>query len=203
MVLAAAVVAAVVGRLRLNGQRSGWPVLTLGVGVILAGCLALQLAMPETLALMRRDGPAIAQGQIWRLFTALWFQDHGVIGGGFNLVLLAMIGPPAETVWGRARWLLIYFVVGLICEVLALTWQPIGAGNSIAVLGLAGGLFALSLRRPAKRPDRWLAVAGLALGVGLAALRDIHGAAILLGGAAGWLLMLTPTSRVSDAPPLR
>ena len=54
--------------------------------------------------------------------------------------------------FSRPRWLLHYFGIGLAVEVLAYSWQPTGAGNSIAVCGLAGGVAVACLRGDSRLP---------------------------------------------------
>jgi hypothetical protein len=63
-----------------------------------------------------------------------------------------LIGAAAEQVLSRPRWLVHYFGIGLAVEVLAYSWQPTGAGNSIAVCGLAGGVAVACLRGDSRLP---------------------------------------------------
>ena len=78
-----------------------------------------------------------------------------------------------------------------------MAWQPEGAGNSIAVLGLLGGLFAYFLRQwPAGALGvRTLVLLALAGGAVLAAGRDIHGPALLAGALLGMGLAARPITR--------
>jgi rhomboid protease GluP len=188
LLLVALLAALLAARLQFPPGRGRVPLLTLGVLVLLALALAAQIAVPGLLTLFERDGNAIARGDYYRLSTALWFQDGGLAGGAFNLTMLLVVGASAERLWNRWAWLLLYFGVGWSIECLALWWQPVGAGNSIAVCGLAGGLLAPSLIRP-RLYGLWVIQAiGLGAAVALAWQHDIHGAAILLGAAAGLLL---------------
>jgi rhomboid protease GluP len=182
------IAALLAARLQFPPGRGKVPLLTLGVLGLLALALAAQIAVPNLLTLFERDGGAIARGDYYRLSTALWFQDGRLAGGAFNLTMLLVVGASAERLWRRWAWLLLYFGVGWAIECLALWWQPIGAGNSIAFCGLAGSLLAPSMARP-RRYGLWAIQAiGLGAAVALAAQRDIHGAAILLGAAAGLVL---------------
>ena len=112
----------------------GRPWLTGVVCALLVICLMAQLNLPDLLSHMERDGSAIRAGQFYRLFTALWFQDGGIVGGLFNIVMLAVLGVIAEQVLSRAAWLCIYLIGGLLSEVTAIAWQPVGAGNSVAYM---------------------------------------------------------------------
>ena len=190
-VLFAAMLAA---RVQFAPGRFRPPWLTLGVMALLALALAAQLVSPDVLLRYRRDAThIIGEGQYYRLFTALWLQDAGGRGGLYNLAMLGIIGASAEQYWDRRLWLACYFGVGLAIEVLALGWQPSGAGNSIAVFGLAGSLLALTRdRKPALYIPRAI---GVAAAVMLAWQRDIHGAAALLGAFLGMAFARTRWAR--------
>ena len=189
-VLFAAMLAA---RLQFTPGRTRLPWLTIGMMVVLALALAAQLAAPDLLPRFERDAGAIGQGQVFRLFTALWFQDGGIGGGFYNIAMLGIVGASAEQYWDRRLWLAFYVGVGLAIEGLALWWQPIGAGNSIAVFGLAGSILALTRER---RPALYLLRAiGVVAALMLAWDRNIHGAAALLGAVAGLLCSRTRWAR--------
>jgi hypothetical protein len=82
---------------------------------------------------------------VWRWLTSLLVQDGGVLGTASNLIFLGLLGAVAGQVAG-------------------VFWQPVGAGNSVAVCGLAG-LVAWSLRH--ERMPGW---AGTAVALWLGAL---------------------------------
>jgi rhomboid protease GluP len=181
------VVSALAGRLLAgrSGLRPPW--LTLLIAALVAAGLAAEYAWPALLPLLRRDAAAVAHGEVWRLFTALWLQEEGLAGGLFNLAALLVVGVVAETAWTRRGWLVIYLIGGLAGEVVALAWKPLGAGNSVAVFGLAGSLLAVGARRGGM-PVGPLSIGGLVLAAAAAWFHDIHGAAALIGAACGWLL---------------
>jgi rhomboid protease GluP len=156
--------------------------------VIIALVMMLQPLFPAVLVALERNATLIASGEWWRLVTALFVQDGGLSGGVFNIVGLALIGSVAEYVWGQSRWLVIVMVAGLLSEVVALWWQPIGAGNSVANFGLAGAVaIACIIRRPA-RAVLLASVVSLASCVALLFQRDIHGAAGLIGAMTALVL---------------
>lgn len=192
LLLIAAFAAMVAGRLQLPQVRGPMPWLTLGFVAALAVALAAQNLFPPLLPAVERNAGAIFAGEYHRLFTALWFQDGGLVGGGFNLALLFVLGPIAERLWGRRSWLLIYFGAGLTAECIGLWWQPIGAGNSIAWMGLAGSILIASWRGVRRLPAMIPGALGLAAGAGLALLHDIHGAALLIGALIGLVLPMHP-----------
>lgn len=188
LLLIAVFSATTAGRLQLPSVRGPVPWLTLSLVALLALALAAQLFFPPLIAQVQRDAGAIRQGEIYRLFTALWFQDGGVAGSLFNLAILFLLGSVSERLWDRRAWLILYFGTGLAAECIALAWKPIGAGNSIACFGLAGGILAFGRLGESPRIVTVLRVVGLAAGAALAVMRDIHGAALLIGGVIGLLL---------------
>jgi len=86
-------------------------------------------------------GPAVAQGQWWRLVSS-GFLHGGLIHIGFNMYLLFMMGPQLEKGFGALRFFLIYFgaLLGGAATVVLFDWQQPTLGASGAVLGLAGTL---------------------------------------------------------------
>jgi membrane associated rhomboid family serine protease len=165
-----------------------FPSLTITIALVLAFCLALQVAQPWLLTTLRRNADSVRTGEVWRLATALFFQDGWLAGGVFNIVSLVAVGAVAERRFGRRSWLLLYFGGAVIVEIIALRLQPEGAGNSIANFSLAGALL-VEAGRLGSRTARVLGVIGF-IPASLLVLRgDVHGAAILVGAgmrAAGW-----------------
>jgi rhomboid protease GluP len=177
----AIVAATIVGRSGAAHFKLPW--ITAVIAMLLAACFLVQLGQPYLLALMERDRSAIEGGQPYRLFTALWFQDGGVAGATFNIAILAIVGALAEQMLSKIAWLGIYLIGALMSEAVALAWQPIGAGNSIANMSLVGALLGCSLSRQPFRHARIVAGLGLGAGLLLCLMADIHGAAILIGFA--------------------
>ncbi|MFI7419064.1 rhomboid family intramembrane serine protease [Nonomuraea sp. NPDC049684] len=100
----------------------------------------LQFAVPGLEAAWMRDPAAISGGEWWRLGTALVVQDGGVFGTLFNLAFLAVLGYLAERALGPGRWLLLYAAGAVAGEAAGYLMNDPGAGNSVALCGLAGGL---------------------------------------------------------------
>jgi len=91
-------------------------------------------------------GPAtVGANQWWRLLTSM-FLHFGIIHIGFNMYVLYQIGPFIETVFGRIRYLVIYFFAGLSGSVVSVWIHPnaVGAGASGAIFGLYGAVFGFS-----------------------------------------------------------
>lgn len=145
--------------------------------------LMLQLAHPPMLRTFQRDALRIEQGQWWRLVTALFFQDRWLAGGLTNIAALLLVGTRAEELLRPGEWVAIYWIGALIAEGVALRWQPLGAGNSVAVCSLAGSLIVARAPGEPSLPSKLLRiVAGAAASV-LVSMRDIHGIAALSGAA--------------------
>ena len=115
------------------------PVVTAVVFVVTATTSVLGLLIPGMLEALQRT-PQGLHGEWWRTFTALFVQDGGVVGTLSNLAFLLVMGVVAEQVLGAWRWLVCYFGAGLVGELAGYAWQPRGAGNSVAICGLAGAL---------------------------------------------------------------
>jgi len=181
------------GRLQFPPGRLKRPWTTLAIAGLLAVALAAQLMSPDLLPRLQRDAHAVADGQVYRLFTALWFQDGWLAGGIFNLAILGFVGFTAEQIWRRSTWIGLYLGIGLAIEYLGLSWQPMGAGNSIAVFGLAGSL--LGVNRDRKFRILAIRAIGIFAAVLLVSQRDIHGAAAMAGLLLGMLLSGTRAAR--------
>jgi membrane associated rhomboid family serine protease len=160
------------------------PRLTIGVLSVLFACAVAQAFHPALLALGERS-PMVGHGQPWRLLTSPWFQDGGLAGTVFNLIMLVAIGWVAEATLGPRCWVTAYASGALAGGLAGLVWQPVGAGNSTAILGVAGALFAARAMRAGSRGQRLNAAAPLLVCLVMAGLRDIHGPAVLAGALAG------------------
>jgi membrane associated rhomboid family serine protease len=160
------------------------PVVTVVVFVITATTSVLGLVIPGMLEAWQRT-PQGLHGDWWRTFTALLVQDGGVVGTISNLAFLLVLGAVAEQVLGPGRWLVCYFGAGLVGELAGYAWQPRGAGNSVAICGLAGAL-TVALLVGARAPR--LAPVVLAYWCG-ALLASRWGPGLLLVGVAGGVVV--------------
>lgn len=88
----------------------------------------------------------IAQGQFWRIFTAM-FLHVGIFHIGLNMLSLFFIGTLVEIFYGKWRYLVIYLLSGIIGGVVFLLLSPGGAtvGASGAIAGVFGALGAFFL----------------------------------------------------------
>lgn len=170
------------------------PVVTAVVFAVTALVNAAQLADPALLGRLQRTNAAL-HGQPWRVVTSLFVQDGGVLGTLSNLLFLAVIGACAEQVLSRKLWLAHYFGIGLLTELIALSWQPNGGGNSIAVCGLTGAL-ALAYRSGDTRVPP-LAVPATALWLG--SLIGTLGTSAYIPGIVGGVALGAGLRRLDEA----
>lgn len=121
--------------------------------------------------------------------TSLVVQDGGWSGTIFNLVALAVVGAAAEQLWGHRRWLVIAVASGVGAQFWGFVVQPVGAGNSVVVFGLAVSIGVLLLPTGTGLQRRW-ALVSLATAFVLLLIRDIHGGAAAIGAAVAFVLVL-------------
>lgn len=92
----------------------------------------------------------VEQGEYYRLFTCLFLHfDFSHLMN--NMVTLVVIGKYVEPVLGKIRFLLVYFISGLLGNVLSLVVEiftfkySVSAGASGAIFGLTGALLMLTI----------------------------------------------------------
>jgi rhomboid protease GluP len=92
---------------------------------------------------------AIANGQYWRLFSAM-FLHVGLLHIGFNAYALWLFGRAIEGWLGRPWLLVVFFVSGFLASAASYAFGPItalGVGASGAIFGIFGAFIAYSYRR--------------------------------------------------------
>ncbi len=135
---------------RRSASRTGWVSFSLiGINVLV---YFLQLAQGAPINANRGSiyidgvlyGPAVADGDWWRLLTAA-FLHYGPFHLFLNMLVLYLFGPPLESVLGPARFLLLYVASGLAGSAGALLLEPTGltVGASGAIYGLFGAMVVL------------------------------------------------------------
>ena len=120
---------------------------------IIGTCVAVYLAMvasgisatePQTEQLLRwgaNFAPESLATQPWRLLTSM-FVHAGIYHIVFNMWALLELGPLAEMIFRRWRFLGIYMLSGIAGSVASSWWHPltVGVGASGAIFGVAGAL---------------------------------------------------------------
>lgn len=84
----------------------------------------------------------VAQGQVWRIFTAM-FLHFSITHIGLNMLSLFFIGYAVEAMYGKWRYLAIYLVSGIVGGVVTyFVSSPVtlAAGASGAIFGVFGAL---------------------------------------------------------------
>jgi rhomboid protease GluP len=156
-------------------------VATFAITLAIALPTALQFYFPAILPALQRDYVRFEGGEWWRLITPLFVQDAGLVGSLFNLVCLLLVGGVAEQLWGSGRMLCIFFIGGIAGEIVAYSWQPAGAGNSVGNFSLAASIAVACLAQQPTRAIRVAALLALSADLVLLVMRDIHGAAAVTG----------------------
>ncbi len=140
-------------------------------------------------------GPAMLFGhQWWRLVTAI-FLHADLLHIGMNLWCLFDLGPAVESLFGSAKFLVIYLVTGVVGFLLSLWWSPYGLsiGASGAVLGLIGVLIGASFHHgglgKAYRGQLWRWVMYIFIfGLFFAVDNAAHAGGLLSGLALGYAI---------------
>ena len=165
-------------------RRANPPPLVASILIITLTALTfgLQVAYPEILQAFRRDVEGLKTGEWWRLVTPLFVQPHGWLQFLFNMVFLVVFLPIAERLYGARIWLL-YFVPGVVGQLVNYAWLPDGGGSSTAAFGVMGSLlmYVLRHRRSVPKQYSFFAILGLCGAVAMCFMRDGHGPGLLTG----------------------
>ncbi len=162
------------------------------------------------IALGANYGPAVRDGQYWRLVTSMFLH-----GGWLHLLLnswaLYQLAGLFEILLGSSRLLLVYFVSGIAGSIASVLWTHVpSVGASGAIFGVLGALIAfLGRRRERLTPQaksllmQLVFWAGLNVFLGMSSPM-IDNAAHLGGCAAGLAIgfFLEERPRYLPAPPV-
>lgn len=158
----------------------------------------------------------INDGQYWRLLTAMFLHGDGTVGGtalhlGLNLLALFQLGSLYEVMFGTRRFILIYFVSGILASITS--WMHItgaSVGASGAIFGILGAFVFSVYRSPRWKHERaarslvaqcifWI-IANIAIGL---RVPQIDNAAHIGGLVTGLLLGALLPHREPPPPPGR
>jgi rhomboid protease GluP len=160
---------------------------------------ALQGTFPGLPQIMERSPAVRSSGEWWRLITPIFINRTDSPELIVNLAALLVVGTVVERTWGSRRWLLFYFVGGLVGECAGLAWRPTGMGPSVAVCGLLGALASWHLYRATSSRARVAAAVPLLGGIGLTVLRNLHGPPLLACACIGGVILWRDKDRVTTA----
>lgn len=102
----------------------------LGINVLVFVCMLASGVNPDHLtaqSLLKwgaNYGPlTVTKGEWWRLVTCV-FVHAGFAHIGFNMVVLAQIGPFMERLLGKLAFLIVYLLCGVAGALCSLAWSP-------------------------------------------------------------------------------
>jgi len=167
----------------------------IGVTVLITG---LQFVFPEILEALRRNGQALRAGEWWRIVTPLFVQADGWVQCVVNGIGALTLLPLGEKLYGK-KMLALYFIPGVVGEIVAYTRGSHGAGSSLGICGVIGGIFAFAWIHRSEQPRSTvvLAIVGLCAAVVLIFCPDFHGPPILAGAVMAG--MMRPAAGVVDS----
>jgi rhomboid protease GluP len=176
-----------------------WTLLSVNVVIWLAMTLAGGSTTQEVLlAFGAKYGPAILEGEYWRLLTSS-FLHIGVMHLAFNAYALYALGPQAERFFGRSRFLILYLVTGVLSSATSyLISSTLAAGASGSIFGLVGALSAFFIHErkvlgaPGRRRlNNLISIVALNLVIGFTTPNidnAAHVGGLIAGLAMGWVL---------------
>jgi rhomboid protease GluP len=88
----------------------------------------------------------IAEGQYFRLISCM-FLHGGILHLGVNMYSLYAIGPMVETVYGKVKYITIYFVAGICSSIFSYIFSTnVSIGASGAIFGLLGAVLVFAIK---------------------------------------------------------
>lgn len=140
--------------------------------------------------------PYIENGQVWRLFTAM-FIHSGIRHLLNNMVVLYVLGEHLEHLIGSVKYAALYLIAGFLANIVAYNWylragqMVVSVGASGAIFGVMGALIWIVARNKGRVDGlsirQMLVMLAFSLYFGFAAA-DVSNIAHLSGLAAGFLL---------------
>ena len=92
----------------------------------------------------------IAKGQYYR-FISCMFLHGGIVHLGVNMYSLYAIGPMVERVYGRVKYLAIYFISGICASIFSYIFSTsVSIGASGAIFGLLGAVLVFAIKSKGK-----------------------------------------------------
>ena len=146
-------------------------------------------------------GPAVANGDWWRLLTAC-FLHAGVSHIAVNMYALRWLGSAVEGAIGPLRFLLLYLGSGLAGSAGALLWKPLAptVGASGAIFGMLGAGLLLEWRATGRLVVGFavMILINLAFTFGFSSFISVGGhIGGLVGGLAGTAIIVARRGRPS------
>lgn len=147
-------------------------------------------------------GALVSKGQVWRLLTCA-FLHGGLIHILCNMYALYAIGPQVEILFGRVKYIIIYFFSAVGGSLLSYICSPnnLSIGASGAIFGLFGAMVVFVLKYKDRIPKRVLnnlfgvIILNLLIGFNLQGIDNFGHIGGLLAGALVAFLILTKEAR--------
>lgn len=93
-----------------------------------------------------KNNALIREGQYYRFLTCM-FLHGGLVHIACNMYSLYVVGPLVEKVYGRFKFILIYFISGITGSIFSFIFSPYDSiGASAAIFGLLGALLIFSIK---------------------------------------------------------
>ena|GEM_PF-198901 len=170
------------------------PYLLLGINFIMM-MIATAAGGSENVEILIKMGakynPRIWLGEWWRLLTPL-FLHAGFLHFFMNSYALHQLGIVVNRLFGKTRFLFIYFFSGVLGSAVSAIFRPhtISVGASGAIFGLLGALIYFSMRKPATSRRLFGRSLWMALGINFVLGFTIPGIDYLahLGGLIGGVM---------------
>ncbi|MBS6601624.1 MAG: rhomboid family intramembrane serine protease [Clostridium sp.] len=147
-------------------------------------------------------GALVSKGQVWRLLTCA-FLHGGLIHILCNMYALYAIGPQVEILFGRVKYIIIYFFSAIGGSLLSFTCSPnnLSIGASGAIFGLFGAMVVFVLKYKDRIPKKVLnnlfgvIILNLLIGFNLQGIDNFGHIGGLLAGALVAFLILTKEAK--------
>jgi len=92
----------------------------------------------------------ITQGEYYRLITCM-FLHGGIVHVGVNMYSLYAIGPMVEKVYGKVKYIAIYFISGICASLFSYIFSTdVSIGASGAIFGLLGAVLIFAIKSKGK-----------------------------------------------------
>ncbi len=119
--------------------------------MFISGVFTERHPLAQTLLFLKfgaQYGPAVSQGDWFRIFTAM-FVHGGILHILFNTYALIYFGSIVENVYGIPRFISFYFTSGIVGNLATQVfyYKSLSVGASGAIFGLIGVLFSAGFRR--------------------------------------------------------
>ncbi|HET8913653.1 MAG TPA: rhomboid family intramembrane serine protease [Ktedonobacteraceae bacterium] len=106
------------------------------ISVLLSGGNFLSISSDVAIAMGGQYNALVLQGQVWRIFTAM-FLHEGILHIGLNMLTLYFIGTAVEITYGKLRYLGIYLISGIVGGIVTLFLM----GPNVLAVGASGAIF--------------------------------------------------------------